>query len=183
MNQIAKYLGQPGSVGIMPTDTIYGLVARALDREAVTKLYKLKGRQDKPGTFIAMSIDQLVELGLKRRYLTAVQEFWPGALSVVVPSGHELEYLHLGTNSLAVRLPDNDDLIDLLKITGPLLTSSANLPGQPPAKNIAEAKKYFPNQVDFFIDGGDIGEQQPSTIVRVVDDAIEVLRQGAVRVN
>ncbi|HEY4963548.1 MAG TPA: L-threonylcarbamoyladenylate synthase [Candidatus Saccharimonadales bacterium] len=183
MNQVTKSLSQPGAVGIMPTDTVYGLVARALDKESVSKLYSLKGRQNKPGTVIAMSIDQLVDLGLKRRYLSAVKDLWPAALSVVVPCGEELKYLHLGTNGLAVRLPDDEKLIEILKQTGPLLTSSANLPGQPTARNIAEVKEYFPGNIDFYIDGGDIGNSQPSTIVRVIDDAIEVLRQGAFRIN
>lgn len=170
-------------IGVIPTDTIYGVVARAADVAAVERLYKLKHRDHKPGTIIAANIDQLVELGLKRRYLTAVEQWWPGALSVVIPCGNELIYLHQGKRSLAVRIPDKTDLLDLLNTTGPLLTSSANHPGQAAAHTLAEAEAYFGDEVDFYEDGGDLSDHQPSTVVRIVDDAIEVLRAGAVKMD
>ena len=176
-------LQQPESVGIIPTDTVYGLVARAVDPKAVKRLYDLKGREGKPGTIIGASIDQLSHLGIKARYLKAVADYWPGPISIVIPCGPELVYLHEGVGSLAVRLPDDDQLAALLEQTGPLLTSSANHPGEPVANTIAEAQEYFGDQVDFYVDGGDLSERQPSTIVRVVDDAIEVLRQGAVEIK
>lgn len=179
----AKKLLKPGTVGVIPTDTVYGVVARAADSAAVERLYKLKHREHKPGTLIAASIDQLVELGIKRRYLTAVEQWWPGALSVVIPCGDELAYLHQGVRSLAVRIPAKPNLLQLLRDTGPLLTSSANQPGQPPAATITDAKAYFGTAVDFYDDGGSLADQLPSTVVRVVDDAIEVLRPGAVIID
>lgn len=181
--QTAKQLGNPGSIGVIPTDTVYGVVARAADRTAVARLYDLKHRERKPGTLIAADIDQLVSLGIKRRYLKAVEQFWPGAVSVVIPVGPELEYLHQGMGSLAVRIPDHQPLRQLLLMTGPLLTSSANQPGEPPATTAAEARNYFGTAVDFYDDGGDLSGALPSTVVRMVDDAIEVLRPGAVTIN
>lgn len=167
----------------MPTDTVYGIVARAVDQPAVARLYALKHREHKPGTLIAASIDQLVDLGIPRRYLQAVQQFWPGAVSVVVPCGPELAYLHQGKSSLAIRIPEPAALRALLEQTGPLLTSSANRPGEVPATTIAEARAYFGADVDAYIDGGEQAGKAPSTVIRVVDDAIEVLRQGAVIIN
>lgn len=183
LSTVRDYLIQPGSVGVIPTDTVYGLVARASDKKAVRRLYRLKDRENKPGTIIAANIDQLVALGLKKSYLTAVKDYWPGPLSVIIPTGDELEYLHLGKFGLAVRLPKGDELIALLNNVGPLLTSSANTTNQPTARNIEEAKNYFSDQVDFYIDGGDLIYRQPSTIVRVVDDVIEVVRQGALKIG
>jgi L-threonylcarbamoyladenylate synthase len=179
-DEIAQKLIAPGAVGVLPTDTVYGLVARASDPAAVARLYELKRREGKPGTLIAASIDQLVELGLKARYLKAVEQFWPGAVSVIIPCGPELGYLHEGKFSLAVRIPDQPLLTDLLQRTGPLLTSSANYPGEPVAINLRQAQAYFDDDVDFYVDGGDMSDHKPSTIIRVVDDAIEVLRQGSV---
>ena len=175
----SKQLKLDGAVGVIPTDTVYGLVARASDKEAVSRLYRLKERENKPGTIVASDIDQLVSLGLKRRYLKAVEQYWPGPLSVIIPCGQDLTYLHLGKFGLAVRIPDNKQLLSLLKETGPLLTSSANQPNQPTAYSLDMAKGYFKDEVDFYLDGGDLSHQQPSTIIRVVDDAIEVIRQGA----
>ncbi len=177
-------LNEPGAIGVIPTDTVYGLVARAADKEAVARLYALKSRENKPGTLIAANIEQLEELGLKHRYLKAVEQFWPGAVSVIIPAADPaLAYLHQGKMSLAVRIPADKKLNKLLQQTGPLLTSSANPPGKPEAGTIEEAKKYFGDKVDFYEDGGDLSDRQPSTVIRIIDDAIEVLRQGAAKID
>lgn len=180
----AEELCKTGAVGVIPTDTVYGLVARAADQEAVERLYQLKNREDKPGTLIAANLEQLEELGLKHRYLKAVEQYWPGAISVIIPCGDPaLKYLHCGKMSLAVRIPDQPELLQLLTKTGPLLTSSANHPGEAPANTFEEAQAYFANQVDFYVDGGDLSDRQPSTIIRIVDDAIEIVREGAVKLD
>lgn len=167
----------------MPTDTVYGVVARASDIEAVKRLYDLKNRDKKPGTIIAANIKQLEDLGLKHRYLKAVEDYWPGAISVVIPvSSPELKYLHQNTMGLAVRIPKDKNLNKLLKQTGPLVTSSANPPGDPPATDVEQAKAYFKNKVDYYIDGGDLSNREPSTIIRIIDDAVEVIREGAVKI-
>jgi tRNA threonylcarbamoyl adenosine modification protein (Sua5/YciO/YrdC/YwlC family) len=187
MIELIKYAVQletAGAVGVIPTDTIYGLAARAADETAVNRLYAVKSRENKPGTIIAASIDQLEELGLKHRYLKAVEQFWPASLSVIIPCADPaLSYLHRGKMSLAVRIPANKDLRKFLQATGPLLTSSANHPGKPEAETIDQAKKYFGDEVDFYADGGNLAGHQPSTIIRIIDDAIEVLRQGAVKID
>lgn len=183
-NNIANQLTEPGTVGVLPTDTVYGLVARAADTLAVQRLYDLKHREHKPGTLIAANIDQLAELGLKARYLKAVEQFWPGAVSVIIPcSDPALAYLHQGKYSLAVRIPDHPQLFKLLEQTGPLLTTSANQPGEPVANTVDEAQKYFDDTIDFYVDGGDLSGHEPSTLIRIVDDAIEVLREGAVKIQ
>lgn len=183
MQDISEKLHVAGAVGVIATDTVYGVVARAADAEAVARLYAVKSREKKPGTLIAASIDQFAELGIPRRYLKAVEQFWPGAVSVVIPCGDDLFYLHQGLHSLAVRIPDDQRLLALLRETGALLTSSANQPGEPPANTVEEAKAYFGDAVDFYEDGGDLSSHAPSTVIRIVDDAIEVLREGAVKIN
>jgi L-threonylcarbamoyladenylate synthase len=182
-DEAIQKLQQPGAIGVIPTDTIYGVVARASDQAAVSRLYRLKKRDHKTGTLITADIEQLVKLGFKRRYLKAVERFWPGAVSVETPCGPELTYLHLGLNRVAVRIPDNQPLQKLLIACGPLLTSSANAPDEPHANTVTEAQAYFGDKVDFYIDGGDLTGRPPSTILRIIDDAIEVVRQGAVPID
>lgn len=172
-----------GLVGVLPTDTVYGLVCDATNQAAVERLYALKSREQKPGTLVAASIDQLVEIGIHRRYLTAVEQYWPGPVSIVIPTGFKLSYLHQGKGSIAVRVPSDTEFCKILAKTGPLLTTSANKPGKTPAKTIAEAKKYFGDAVDFYIDGGNLEDREPSTIIRVIDDTVEVIRQGAVHIK
>jgi L-threonylcarbamoyladenylate synthase len=180
----AKQLLNPGTVGIIPTDTVYGLAARAVDQVAAARLYGLKDRADKPGTIIAADLHQLEDLGLKHRYLKAVEQFWPGAVSVVIPvSDPRLAYLHQGKLSLAVRIPDDLKLRKLLEQTGPLLTTSANHPDQPVSTTIKQAKSIFGDQADFYEDGGDLSGREPSTVIRIIDDAIEILRPGAVKID
>jgi L-threonylcarbamoyladenylate synthase len=169
-----------GAIGIIPTDTLYGLVCRASDSAAVERFYRLKNRDRKPGTIIASSIEQLASLGIKRRYLTAVAGFWPGPISIVVPTDNpNLAYLDQAKGTLAVRVVSTSDLSVLLDSTGPLLTSSANMPESDPANTIIEAQKYFGDSVDFYIDGGDYSHRLPSTLIQVIDDTVEVLRQGS----
>jgi L-threonylcarbamoyladenylate synthase len=171
-----------GAVGVMPTDTVYGIVARAADREAVSRLYTAKHREGKPGTVIAANIEQLVELGIDEDQLQVVAPFWPNPLSVVVPDQPHLAYLDQGKQSLAVRIPSDQQIHDLLLQTGPLLTSSANQPGQPPATTVTEAQAYFGTTVDFYVDGGTTDDVLPSTLIKLrADGAIEILRQGAIQ--
>lgn len=180
--QLPKLLIE-GDVGILPTDTVYGLVCQAADETAVQRLYQIKSRNHKPGTVIAASIDQLVELGIPLRYLRGVEHFWPNPISIVIPSVPKLAYLDLGLMSLAVRIPKHTELQKLLAKTGPLLTTSANLPEKPLANTIQEAKNYFGNQVDFYVDGSDLSNHTSSTIIRIIDDAIEILRPGAIKID
>ncbi len=174
---------QTGAVGVLPTDTLYGLVCSAADKAAVRRLYALKNREQKPGTVIAASVEQLVALGVKARYLKAVEQFWPNAISVEIPLDTNLNYLHQNTFRQAFRLPKDKVVRNVLEQTGPLLTSSANTPGEAPANSIQEAQVYFSDAIDFYVDGGDLSGRQPSTLIRIVDDAIEVLRPGAVTIN
>lgn len=180
----AMHLLQAGHIGVLPTDTLMGVVGSAHNREAVNRLYRLKDRQKKPGTLIAATLEQLVQLGLKRRYLVVGQQYWPGPVSVVVPcASNEMAYLHLGKQSLAVRIPRSDFLVQLLEQTGPLLSTSANMPGKPPATQASEAYAYFGESVDFYVEPHQAMLHEPSTVVQVVDDNVVVLRQGAVTID
>jgi tRNA threonylcarbamoyl adenosine modification protein (Sua5/YciO/YrdC/YwlC family) len=170
-----------GHVGVIPTDTVYGLVCRASDERAVERLYALKDRQQKPGTLIAANVEQFVDLGIKARYLKAVEQFWPNPISIEIP--HSIAYLNQGTGRQALRIPDDEALQTLLVVTGPLQTTSANQPGQPEATTIDEAIAYFGDSVDFYVEGGDLSGRKPSTLIRIIDDAIDVVREGAVKIN
>ncbi len=171
------------AIGVLPTDTLYGVVARAASPTAVEKLYALKHREKKPGTTIAATAEQLIELGIDPQMVNDVARYWPASLSIVMPLGDNLEHLHQGLGESPFRVVADESLQMLLQQTGPLMTSSANLPGEPPAQDIAEAKAYFGEHVDFYVDGGFIGDRQPSTIARYNKGTLTVLRQGAVQLK
>jgi len=182
MDTLVKHLNQPGQIAVIPTDTVYGVVARAADPLAVKRLYDLKHRERKPGTLVAASIDQLVELGFERSSFKGADSFWPGAVSVITDCGETLDYIHQGIGSLAIRIPNDPWLLELLQRTGPLLTSSANQPGEPPATTVIEARNYFGGDVSLYEDGG-VVNREPSTVIRIVGDTIQVVRAGAATVS
>jgi tRNA A37 threonylcarbamoyladenosine synthetase subunit TsaC/SUA5/YrdC len=112
-----------------------------------------------------------------------LSQWWPGALSVVLPCPAEsLHYLHCGTKTLAVRWPADERLQTILAATGPLVSTTVNLEGEAPAQSVAEAEKIFGSQVDAYLDGGEL-RGSSSTLIRVKGEQIEVLRQGDVKVD
>jgi L-threonylcarbamoyladenylate synthase len=170
---------QDGAVGVMPTDTVYGLVACASNSQSVERFYDLKHREQKPGTLIAASTNQLLALGVDQHDIDKVSQWWPNPLSAVL-AVHGNEYLHQGVGTLAMRVVAAPEIRELLEQTGPLITSSANQPGEPPSTTISEAIAYFGDTVDFYVDGGDIKDVLPSTIIRPTTGGVEILRQGSI---
>lgn len=160
-----------GGVGVIPTDTIYGLVATVFDVAAVERIYRLKGRQpDKPFVIIIGDFSDLTKLGidLTLEQIDQASKYWPGPNSLILPCpNHALAYLHRGTHSLAVRLPAHDALREFLRQTGPLVATSANPSGQEPAATIGQARACFGYRVDFYLDGGELSGP-PSTLVDLV---------------
>ena len=174
---------QNGGVGFMPSDTIYGLSCLSLNRQAVERVYRLKKRDsNKPLILLIATISQLNELGIDENKTQLAQEYWPGALTQICESTSP-EWLHRGTHSLAVRMPDNHELRGLIAKTGPLVSTSANIQGDKAAVSVAEAKNYFSEDLDFYVDAGDLSNHQPSTLVRAIDGNLEVIRPGAVKVK
>lgn len=179
--RLVELLAQ-GAVGVLPTDTVYGLVCDASNPDAVARLYRLKSRERKPGTVIAATTEQVRALGVSEFFVQKAQSFWPG-VSVVLPLGDDRAYLHQGLGDIALRIVAQEDVKALLEKTGPLLTSSANLPSQPPANTIDEARAYFADTVDFYVDGRDLSDRQPSTLVCLREGSVEIVRQGSILVN
>lgn len=170
-------------VGVLPTDTVYGLAGQALSQKAVERIYKIKKRGlKKPFIILIKSIKDLGLFGVHVDTETAkiLKKYWPGKVSVILPCGEErFFYLHRGSNTLAFRLPDKKALTDILKKTGPLAAPSANPEGEKPASTIKKAKKYFGKDSDFYADAGKL-EALPSTLIKIMDGKIKVLRKGAV---
>jgi L-threonylcarbamoyladenylate synthase len=172
-----------GAIGVLPTDTVYGLVAVAGNQAAVERLYALKPRERQPGTTIAASANQLATLGFPHSSLTSAAPYWPGAVSVEMATDSLPDYLRRSQAHMAARVPHHHELVELLRHTGPLMTTSANAPGMPTATGIRQAIAYFGDKVDFYVDAGDLGEKPPSTIIGF-DSSGEVIvhRQGAVKI-
>ena len=184
-SEIVKIL-KNGGVGIMPTDTIYGLVGSATSRKTVFRIYKLRKRNpQKPFIVLIGSLKDLKLFGVKVDGFTRklLHKVWPGAVSVILPCVRKkFFYLHRGKKTLAFRFPKNKALRDFLKQTGPLIAPSANPEGLGPAQNIERAKKYFGDGVDFY-EGTKKMKGLPSTIIAVKNGKVEIIREGAVKID
>lgn len=175
-----------GGVGVIPTDTIYGIVGSALSRRAVNRIYRLRHRRpDKPMIILIGSIKDLGIFGISfgGRIRKMLMKFWPGKVSVILPcASKKFFYLHRGKKTLAFRVPAKGDLRKFLKRIGPLIAPSANPEGKPPARTVKEAQKYFGSKVDFYIDSGRL-ISRPSTLIALKNGKNSILRQGVIRIG
>lgn len=173
-------------IGVIPTDTIYGVAASAFSKKTVARAYKiLKRNPKKPFIILIGSIENLILFGisLDSAMKNILKKLWPGKISIVLPvQSAKFKYLHRGTKTLAFRLPKKKILADLVAKTGPLISTSANPESLKTAETIAQAKKYFGNQIDFYVDSGKI-KSLPSTLIEIKDGSIRVLRKGGGKIS
>ena len=178
-----------GGVGIFPTDTVYGIGCNAFDDLAIKKLFDYKKRDlSKPINVLISNkkmLDKLVN-NISDIEQKLMDSFWPGALTIVFKKNPNVsDLLTAGLDSIGVRMPNNQICLELIDNVGlPLATSSANISNDPPIAYINENLiKNFNNKVDFILDFGKIDTILPSTIVRVDDDKINILREGPISLN
>lgn len=170
---------QDGGIGVLPTDTLYGLVGSAFNVDVIDRIYDLKERNpDKPLIVLISDIAQLEQFGVvtSDELRERLGAYWPGPYSVILPTiDDQFEYLHRGTSNIAFRLPDDEMLRDVIAQTGPIVAPSANVEGMPPAGNIEEARSYFGTDIDFYVEGEEL-RGNPSTIITFDGDEVNVER-------
>jgi L-threonylcarbamoyladenylate synthase len=176
-----------GELVVLPTDTVYGVGADAFSPAAVTRLLAAKGRgRDMPPPVLVGSVraaSALVEdLGEWGQQL--IDEFWPGGLTIVCRAQRTLNW-DLGDTkgTVAVRMPEDPVTLDLLKETGPMAVTSANLTGQPAATTAGQAREQLGDAIAVYLDGGPSAGGQASTIVDLTGDVPRMLRQGAISIG
>jgi L-threonylcarbamoyladenylate synthase len=173
-----------GALIVYPTDTLYAIGGRALDPRAATAVRRAKGRAEgSPLPLVAADLEQVQQItadtpaALTRLCVL----FWPGPLTLVLPSADVVpDGVTSGTKSVAVRVPASDLARRLCRGVGPLIATSANLSGGPPAATCAEAVQAVGSHVALAIDGGPAVQSRPSTIVDLTGDAPRLVRAGAV---
>lgn len=173
-----------GDLVVLPTDTVYGVGADAFDPRAVTRLLgaKGRGRQMPPPVLIGdvRTLDGLAtDVPEAVRALAAA--FWPGGLTIICRAQPSLAWdLGETRGTVALRMPDHPCALALLRRTGPMAVTSANLTGQPAAQDVEEAREQLGAAVAVYLDGGASPGGVASTIVDATSGAIRVVRQGAV---
>lgn len=185
IKQIAAAIRR-GEAVVLPTDTIYGLCASALNQKAVEKIYQLRRRdKNKPCIILIADIAQLQNFKIKltsdlKNLLSAI---WPNRISVVLRyQSKNFSYLHRQIKTLSFRVPNSKFISRLLELTGPLIAPSANIQNRKPAKNLKEAQRYFHDQVSY-VDGGVIKGKPSSLIAFDKNFDLKILRAGATNGN
>lgn len=173
-----------GQCIVLPTDTVYGIGADAFSSVAVQKLLdaKKRGRDMPPPVLVAEpSMLRALASEVPKDAAALAKKFWPGALTLILKAQKTL-HLKVGETdgTVAVRVPDHDGARALLRATGPLAVSSANVSGQPPALTCDGAREALGDTVAVYLDGGTLRGQGVSTIVDFSrSDKGRVLRAGA----
>ena len=173
-----------GELVVLPTDTVYGLAADAFSPEAVQRLLDAKGRsrQMPPPVLIgAPTTLEALAADIPSWLRTMTTSLWPGPLTVVCRQQPSLTW-DLGEThqTVAVRMPDDPTALALLKVTGPLAVSSANLTGEDAAESVDEAERMLGDDVAVYLDGGPSRTGVPSTILDATASTPRVLRQGSI---
>jgi tRNA threonylcarbamoyl adenosine modification protein (Sua5/YciO/YrdC/YwlC family) len=176
-----------GELVVLPTDTVYGIAAEAFDPVAVDGLLKAKGRgRDMPPPVLVGTVRAAMALvmDLADTGKDLIDEFWPGGLTLVCRASPTLVWdLGETKGTVAVRMPLHQVALELLKKTGPLAVSSANVSGQPPATTADEAMAQLGDSVSVYLDAGPCPGDVPSTIVDLTGSVPRLLRRGVISVD
>ncbi len=182
---------QKGGIVAYPTETFYGLGVKFDMPGSLKKLYEVKGRPREKALPVIIgekgSLFSIVPQGWLENISSVVKSlmdrFWPGPLTFLLPAKEGLsEYLTADTGKIAVRIPGESFALRLAKEAGfPVVATSANRSGMPPAVNAETVIRYFGDDVDLVIDGGETPGGLPSTIVDASGNEIEIAREGAIR--
>lgn len=181
-----------GKLIVLPTETVYGLAAVASNADAVERLCLEKERR--PGHALPLAVSGLT---MAKKYVhnwssvaeRLAKKFWPGPLTIVLdisPSCGEIHNLSKGSlravapqGTCGFRAPQNKFLLKVIEtIDAPIVLTSANISGKPAATNVQEALESLGDRVDLFVDGGSSKLGKPSTVVKIDDSRITMLRDG-----
>jgi L-threonylcarbamoyladenylate synthase len=174
-----------GEVIVFPTETLYGLGADALNSRAVEKVFQLKGR-DRNNPIPVLVADPVmldaVVAAIPSRAKKLMDCFWPGPLTLVLPARKDIPKPLVNTNGgIGVRISSQPIASQLVASLGrPLTATSANPSGQEPARTVDEAKGYFSDTIEFFIDGGRLESKTGSTVVEVLNSEVKIIREGEI---
>lgn len=175
-----------GGLVAFPTDTVYGLATLPFQEEYIERLYIAKGRNSDRAIAVLLGdyeqLDQIAkDIGeTARRW---AQEFWPGPLTLIVPSNEAIPKILSPGPTIGVRIPDHPVALSLLRRVGPLAVTSANLSGQANTNTAQEVYDQLEGRIHLILDGGRSPGGVPSTVVDCTTDEPAILRQGPLSIE
>ena len=182
--QLAANFIREGKLVAFPTETVYGLGANALDPMAVAKIFELKERPSFDPLIVHIShISQVESLtqGIDERVYKLAEKFWPGPLTMVLPKSNLVpDIVTSGLQTVGIRMPSNEIALELITESGcPIAAPSANKFGRISPTTANHVRKQLPN-VDFILDGGKTTVGIESTIIRLTENGLQILRNGII---
>jgi L-threonylcarbamoyladenylate synthase len=178
----AVRITKEGGVVFYPSDTIYGLGCDPFHIQAVKKLYAIKGRDEGKGVLLLVPdlewVDRLAAVvSPEAEYL--ISRFWPGKLTLLFQPSSRVPSSVIGRGGrIGLRLPDSRFLQDWMRsLSGPLVSTSANLSGSAVPQDLGTLREIFYEQVDLFLEAGELSAIAPSTVVDLLGDP-KILRGG-----
>lgn len=176
-----------GKSAIFPTETVYGISTNALDDKACKEIYKMKQRPEDKSLIVLISdmamLEDIVE-SVNSIEKKLMEQFWPGPLTIIFRKGEKSKIAQTATGgkeSIAIRMTNGEIARLLIKKAGvPIVAPSANISGEPTGTKIKNIIEQLGGSVDYILDCGDIQNDTTSTIVKVEDDVICILRQGKI---
>ncbi|WP_346705052.1 L-threonylcarbamoyladenylate synthase [uncultured Agathobaculum sp.] len=174
-----------GEVVGMPTETVYGLAANALNGDAVAKIFRAKGRpQDNPLIVHIADFEQIYDLcpAVPPQAKLLAEAFWPGPLTMIVPKGDCIpNEVSCGLDTVGIRLPSHPLARDLIRAAGvPLAAPSANTSGRPSTTTAEHVLRDMDGKIAAILDGGPCGVGVESTVVTLALDKPRLLRPGGI---
>lgn len=174
-----------GGIGIIPTETVYGIGANGLDEKAVEKIYIAKGRkQDNPINLLVNNIEMVekVAKNITELEYELMKDFFPGPFTIILNKKNIVpNIVTANQDTVGVRMPKNDIALKLIEYAGvPIAAPSANISGKPSGTDVKDIYNDFNDKVDFMIDGGESNIGIESTIVKVIDNIPHILRPGSI---
>ncbi|MBV7364071.1 threonylcarbamoyl-AMP synthase [Actinomycetaceae bacterium TAE3-ERU4] len=169
---------------VLPTDTVYGIGVKPDSSTAIERLLAAKGRgRQMPPPVVGADYETLREYVGKCDYPLEelCRQFWPGPLTLILPTPQDFPW-NLGeiTGSVALRVPNSEQMLEILRTTGPLALTSANITGAPPALTCEQAREYFGDSVGCYVDGGPAPLGKASTILDLSSEKPRILRAGSI---
>lgn len=172
-----------GKLIVYPTETVYGIGTDIYNESAVKGLYIAKKRPFDMPLSVAVSDKAMLEkvAVLNENADKLIKAFLPGPLTIIIKKQDDVpDIVTSSSQKVGIRIPDNRFALELIRRTGPIVATSANLHSHPDAVDVNSAITDFGDSVDTYIDAGACTIGQPSTIVWLMDKEVEIVRQGAI---
>ena len=172
---------------IFPTDTVYGIGCNCYSEKAIEKIFEIKKRaKNKPIGILTDSVDKIKTVAkVSNKEEELINKYMPGALTIILDKKEKTpDVLTSGLQTIGVRIPNDEIALKILeKFQYPLATTSANESGEEAGIEVEDFMNYFDGKVDAIIDGGPTKIQVASTIIRVDNNELKVLREGTLKIK